>query len=109
MGILGGFTVWWVSSLLKKLKIDDPLDAFAVHYGGGLCGVLFTPVFMNDGIVHWTKCSDQGLAPGQPCDYKPFQVWVWNLVGLIAITLWTGVLSALMFGFLHYANLLRYS
>ena len=37
VGILGGFTMWWSSQVLQRLHIDDPLDAFAVHYGGGIC------------------------------------------------------------------------
>ena len=107
LGLLGGFTVWWVGNTVRAFRIDDPLDAFAVHYGGGVVGVLFTPVFMNDGIVHWTRCADQNLLEGEPCDYKPFQVWCWNLVGIIAITLWSGVLCGLMFFGLMSAGLLR--
>ena len=34
-------------------------DAFAVHYGGGVCGVLLTPVFMIDGIIAHVPCDDQ--------------------------------------------------
>ena len=45
--------------VLNKLKIDDPLDAFAVHYGGGFCGVLLTPIFMIGGIIDWTGCDSQ--------------------------------------------------
>ena len=33
IGAIAGMTLYWVSAVLKKLHIDDPLDAFAVHYG----------------------------------------------------------------------------
>merc|ERR1712048_32879 len=117
-GILGGFTMWWAGNLIKKLCVDDPLDAFAVHYGGGVVGLLFTPVFMNGGIVDWENCSTQeeafkvaqaaaGTNEVFECNYAPFQAWVWNLVGLIAITLWSGVICGLMFFTLNLFGLLR--
>ena len=107
LGIMGGFTVWWISNTMKAARIDDPLDAFAVHYGGGMCGILFTPVFMDGGIVHWERCAEQNLAEGEACDYRPFQVWCWNLIGLIVITLWSALLSGLTFFALKKAGRLR--
>ena len=91
------------------------LDAFAVHYGGGVCGVLLTPIFMNGGIVHWAQCSDQkeafladgGSADAFECSYYEYQVFAWNLIGLIAITLWSGGLTALLFYLLNLAGMLR--
>ena len=40
IGALSGITLWWMSYCVQLAGIDDPLDAFAVHYGGGICGVL---------------------------------------------------------------------
>ena len=31
---------------MLRLRLDDPLDAVAVHGGGGLLGVLCVPFFM---------------------------------------------------------------
>jgi len=36
------------SRLLLKLKIDDPLDAFAVHGGGGIWGLISIGFFAKD-------------------------------------------------------------
>ena len=69
--------------------------------------MLFTPVFMTDGIVDWVSCDDQVIAAGAECDYTPFKKWVWNLVGLIAITAWSGVICGLMFFTLNKLKLLR--
>ena len=35
IGILAGIVYIGVSKLVLKLKLDDPLDAIAVHFGGG--------------------------------------------------------------------------
>ena len=92
------------------------LDAFAVHYGGGVCGVLLTPIFMNGGIVHWAqRCNDEeaafiadgGSSDAFECSYYEYQVFAWNLIGLIAITLWSGGLTALLFYLLNLAGMLR--
>ena len=36
-----------VSGLLVALRIDDPVDAIAVHGAGGIVGILAVPVFME--------------------------------------------------------------
>ena len=72
--------MYWSANLVSNLGVDDPLDAFAVHYGGGVVGVLATPVFMNGGIVDWTPCDDQEVAWKDAgsigefeCSYTEFQ------------------------------------
>ena len=55
--------------VLNCQGFNSKSDAFAVHYGGGVVGVLATPVFMNGGIVHWTRCAEQT----GDCDYYEFK------------------------------------
>ena len=44
--------------LMLKLKLDDPLDAVAVHGAGGLLGVLCVPFFMCANLeVRWECAS----------------------------------------------------
>ena len=70
---------------------------------------------MNGGIVHWVQCADQkeafiaagNAADAFECNYKEYQVFAWNLIGLIAITLWSGGLTALLFYLLNLAGMLR--
>jgi len=55
VGMLGGFVYFGASKLLStKLKVDDPLDAFAVHGACGFWGVIATALFASpvytDGI-----------------------------------------------------------
>lgn len=33
-----------------SLKVDDPVDAVAVHFAGGLVGMIASPIFMSNGI-----------------------------------------------------------
>merc|ERR1719409_1893365 len=45
IGIIGGFVYTGASTLLQKLKIDDPLDAFAVHGASGIWGLFAAALF----------------------------------------------------------------
>jgi len=48
IGAIGGLCYHGFSNLMVKLEIDDPLDAFAVHCGAGLWGVLSVGIFDKD-------------------------------------------------------------
>ena len=46
---------------MASVKIDDPLDAVAVHAGSGLWGLLAAPIFMKDGRLLFSMqpfCSE---------------------------------------------------
>ena len=79
---------------MQKMKIDDPLDAFAVHGGCGAWGVLAVGLFdtTNGGFY-----GDNG---------RQFGV---QLLGVVVISAWTAFFSALMFVSLKYMKLLRIS
>ena len=52
-GTVGGFLYVLNSKLMASLKIDDPLDAVAVHLGSGFWGLIACPLFLyDDGIVY---------------------------------------------------------
>ena len=38
---------------MLRLGIDDPVDAVAIHGGGGLIGIIAAPIFMDDGEIHY--------------------------------------------------------
>ena len=46
VGAMGGAGFLAVHFCMLKLKLDDPLDAVAVHGAGGIVGVLAVPWFM---------------------------------------------------------------
>ena len=45
IGILGAINYILFSRMVIRFKIDDPLDAFAVHYGAGITGVILVGFF----------------------------------------------------------------
>ena len=62
-----------ISRLVISIKVDDPLDAVAVHAGSGLWGILAAPIFMDTGrffiIIFTTNIPLQAssiLAPSLP-------------------------------------------
>merc|ERR1711964_111293 len=73
--------------LILKLKIDDPLDAFAVHGCGGFCGVLTRPLFDRTGA--------QGTMFGAHC------------LAAICIIAWVSTISLIVFGLLSKVGLLQ--
>ncbi|KAK0060326.1 ammonium transporter 1, partial [Biomphalaria pfeifferi] len=83
------------SYLMIKLKIDDPVDAVAVHFGGGSWGVIAVAFLKYDTgiLMSWDRRSGLLLA--------------WQLVGYCSIALWAGGISLIMFGSLKLAGILR--
>lgn len=50
-GMGAGLTYMALSELVVRLRIDDPLDSFAVHAGGGLWGLIAVCVVGDRGII----------------------------------------------------------
>ena len=84
IGIAGGAVCQWVTAMMKqRFRIDDSLDVFAVHGVGGIIGTLLvaflaTPMF-----------GGLGLAEGQTAIG---QLTV-QVIGLLAVAVWTAILS----------------
>ena len=45
IGVFGAINYVLFSRMVIRFKIDDPLDAFAVHYGAGITGVILVGFF----------------------------------------------------------------
>jgi len=120
--ILCGFVGAWVyhgaSCLMRKLKIDDPLDAFAVHGASGLWGVwavgfLATPAYSYapaEGSSWRLNSNGDDLGP----DYGLFYggrgtLFATQIVGPLIIIAWVGTTATLMFLGLKYAGIFRIS
>ena len=39
------------AELCVALRVDDPLDAFGVHFGGGIWGLIAACLFTEKGLV----------------------------------------------------------
>jgi len=98
IGFIGGLVYQGASMLLRKLKIDDVVDAFPVHGACGIWGVLATGLFGN---------PDDGMG-GNGLFYGGDQLRV-QVMGVIVIMAWTGGLCLLIFAPLMKVGMLRLS
>lgn len=104
VGAGAGVMFMTVHTLMLKFRLDDPLDAVAVHGGGGLWGLLCVPFFMSAGLEEGKRGI---LFDGH--SQHPWLVLGWNVAGAVAIASWSMVWSALLFGGLKLAGVLRVS
>jgi len=84
--------------LLRKLKVDDVVDAFPVHGACGAWGVLALGLFGNE---------DEGIG-GNGLFYGGDQLRT-QVMGVIVIAAWAGVLSFAVMAPLRKCGLLRLS
>jgi len=98
IGAMGGAVFHGVHWLEMKARMDDPLDAVPVHFGGGVLGVICGPIFKAvesvDGIAMAAIAPDANTLG-------------WNILGLLIIILWAAFWSTLMFGGLSLIKKLR--
>ncbi|CAL1540120.1 unnamed protein product [Lymnaea stagnalis] len=95
VGAIAGISFNITSWLMIKMKIDDPVDAVAVHFGGGAWGVIAVAFLRYDTgiLMHWDRQSGLVLA--------------WQLVGLAAITAWSGGICLIIFAVMKVIGILR--
>jgi len=96
VGTIGGLAFTAVHSVMLKCRLDDPLDAVAVHGGGGIVGVLMEPFFAYEIGIFWAGAKNPAWV----------QLGV-NLLAVVAIFAWSAVWSCVIFGTLKYFKLLR--
>uniref|UniRef100_A0A7S3AMC0 Ammonium transporter AmtB-like domain-containing protein n=1 Tax=Haptolina ericina TaxID=156174 RepID=A0A7S3AMC0_9EUKA len=97
-GGIGGLVYTFASSRVLKAKIDDPLDAFAVHGACGMWGVLAASLFSSN---KYSKGGRAGLFYG---DGEMFGA---ALVFLICVIAWSASLSLAVFTILSKMKMLR--
>jgi len=104
IGCVAAFVYHGASCTMRKLKIDDPLDAFAVHGACGLWGVLAVGLFCRKEYSYSASVTpDAGLfMPGTRGILFGTQV----VTALIEIS-WVVTLSAILFGLLKAAGIFR--
>jgi len=110
IGIFGGFIYQGTSSLLQKLQIDDPIDAFAVHGACGAWGVLAAVLFdWGTGMDYFNGWSGWSCVGGAgACVSGAWgEALVANILEIVAIAAWTAFFSVLVFVPLRVAGLLR--
>lgn len=102
------------STLLKKFRIDDPLEAFPMHGGCGiwaliLVGFLAQPKYMEQ---VYARPGYHGVFYPKP-DYEPRKGWGRllgaQLLGIVVIIAWVGGHMAAYFGLMRALKLHRVS
>lgn len=112
IGILGGCVYSAASATIKKLKIDDPVDAFSVHGACGAWGVLAAALFdWGEGFKYANGWSGFTCVTGDDgCDPDGWaKTLAANIVEIIMVILWSGGLSCIVFGSLRSIGWLRES
>ena len=104
VGGIGGVAFMCVHFGMLKLRLDDPLDAVAVHGGGGIVGILAVPWLMYVGLEE----GERGIFWDGDSSI-PWLVLGYNIAGSICIMLWSVFWSLLLFGSLFYFKILRVS
>ena len=84
IGILAGIVCQLVTAYLKqKVRLDDSLDVFAVHGVGGIIGTLLTAFLAS------STFGGMGLAEG----VSAFEQFGVQVLGLVAVAIWTAILT----------------
>merc|ERR1712156_1402762 len=102
--IIGGLAAgvfMGVHLLMLKLKLDDPLDAVAVHAGGGSLGVFCAPFFAHGKGIFWLGSLDENGAS------EAWNALGYNIAGLVTITVWATFWGFAIFGTLKLLKMLR--
>ncbi|KAK6745899.1 hypothetical protein RB195_012170 [Necator americanus] len=107
-GIGAGLVYLGLSHFMIKMKVDDPLDAFAVHAGGGFWGLLSTCIIAHDGIVYAFSDAIAGNYGSLSCR-RAFAQLGWQLICALAIIIWSLLWMVPIFLFLKKIGKLRVS
>merc|ERR1712118_388487 len=112
IGLLGGFLYYGSSNLIKKLKIDDPVDAFSVHGACGIWGCLAAALFDfgsgTDKHHGWGGFSATSYEEDGEVKYMTTgDAFLANLAEVCFVIVWSGGLSFVIFGALKMAGVLR--
>merc|ERR1712134_162617 len=112
IGFLGGFLVVGSSNLIKKLKIDDPVDAFSVHGACGIWGCLAAALFDfgsgTDKHHGWGGFSATSYEEDGEVKFMTTGDAIGaNLAEIGFVIAWSGGLSLIILGALKMAKVLR--
>ena len=102
VGAFGGIGFIVVHFSMLRLKLDDPLDAVAVHGAGGFVGIMSVPWFMYVGLEN----GERGIFWDGGTSF-PWLVLAHNIGGVICIVLWSAFWCSLLFGSLYFLKMLR--
>ena len=119
VGVLSAIVYHIGSCTVRKLRIDDPLDAFAVHGACGLWGLLAVGLFAHKDYSyapaegHSLRFDDAGADLGPDAGLLMTgtrgMLLVTQLVVALLEIVWVVVMSTMLFGLLKVARIFRIS
>merc|ERR1719207_204230 len=112
IGLLGGLIFVGSSALIKKIKIDDPVDASSVHGTCGIWGCLAAALFDfgagTDKHHGWGGFSATSWTEDGETKYMTTgDALAANACEIAFVIVWSGGLCTLIFGILKAAKVLR--
>ena len=93
-GLLVAFGVWLLD---YKLHIDDPVGAVAVHFCNGIWGTVAVGLFANPKVPGYSLANADGKQLAGVFYGGGFELFGYQLLGMIAVLAWTGVTITLTF------------
>jgi len=94
IGLIGSVMYCFACKLMKKMNVDDPIEASMVHGACGMWGLISVGIFDNQyGLV-----SDSTDSP---------KYFGWQLLGMLSIIVWVSLFSFPYFYILKRIKLLR--
>ncbi|KAF4740777.1 hypothetical protein FOZ62_016368 [Perkinsus olseni] len=99
IGIIGGSLYQTASRMVAQRRIDDPIDAFAVHGMGGMWGSIACVLFdYGSGFSVFSQGEITRIGPNnyEAAVSVGTQLGV-NILGILMIILWSGFWSSLVF------------
>ncbi|CAK0806553.1 unnamed protein product, partial [Prorocentrum cordatum] len=113
IGLIGAILYQLASMLLRKLKIDDPVDAVPVHGACGIWGVLAAVFFDmgtlggNDHFHGWSGFGCMTNEEGECAEGLFVDALLAHLIMIGVIIAWSGILSGVVFFLLKLTGCLR--
>ncbi|UMM41446.1 hypothetical protein L5515_017707 [Caenorhabditis briggsae] len=109
VGVGAGLIYLTLSKVMIRWRIDDPLDAFAVHAGGGFWGLTSVAIIGHDGVVYAIGNTIGGATDGGDQIAQAFAQLGWQWVCAFAIVTWSILWMWPIFGLLKKIGKLRVS
>lgn len=108
IGLVGGVLVVVVADVVERLKIDDPVTAFAVHGANGIWGTLAIGIFAVPGMLFAGPFAVGGAMEGQGgLIYGGTNLMGVQVLGSLSVVVYCSVTAVLMFGALKALGRLR--
>jgi len=109
IGFVAGFIVILVAELIDKLRIDDPVGAFAVHGACGIWGIIAVGLFAQPQLLFSGPFAAGGEYAGQGGLFitGDLNLLIAQLIGSGSTIVWCAVTSVVMFGALKAVGRLR--